>query len=297
VPLVNISTSSIDGLPLDNDLSSTLSGAISPVLASNVIALSFDQNFNVAQFQQYTLMDNAWEIYVGRFVSSNQDALLLYDRMLGEMRLLSFDSKLRVVHYQAIHSVDANWEVHSGDFMGAGRAQVLLYDPSTGDAEFLILKPDLALANTKMISGFGINQVLYTGHFGAATLSVMLYDPQAIRSTFYAFDTTLDIAHQVTVSSWDNHWQVLIGAFVDRSRCLASNNCLTGDDILVLDRRTGQMEQFVFSFGNQYQVVDNRSQGFVRNNVVSSPSLTPVDTTTFSLLATLSTSIRGEELY
>ena len=295
VPLVNISASSIDGLPLDYDLSSTLSGATPPVLASNVIALSFDQNFNIAQFQQYTLMDNAWEIYVGRFVSSSQDALLLYDRMLGEMRLLSFGSKLRVVHYQAIHSVNANWEVHSGDFMGAGRAQVLLYDPSTGDAEFLILKPDLTLANTKMISGFGINQVLYTGHFGAATLSVMLYDSQAIQSTFYAFDTTLGIAHQVTVSSWDNHWQVLIGAFLDRSRCLASNNCLTGDDILALDRRTGQMEQFVFSFGNQYQVVDNRSQGFVRNNIASSPSLTSVDTTTFSLLATLSTSVRGEE--
>ncbi len=297
MPLVNMSTSSTDSLPVDNDLSSTLSGATPPVLVSNVIALSFDHNFNIAQFQQYTLMDNAWEIYVGRFVSSNQDALLLYDRMLGEMRMLSFDSKLRVVHYQAIHNVSANWEVHSGDFMGTGRAQALLYDPSTGDAEFLIFRPNLSLADTKMISGFGINQVLYTGHFGAATLSVMLYDPQAIKSTFYSFETTLDIAHQVTVTSWDNHWQVLIGAFLDRSRCLASNDCLTGDDILVLDRRTGQMEQFVFSFGKQYQVVDNRSQGFVRDNIASSPSLRPVDTSTFSLLATLSTSIRGEELY
>jgi len=296
MPLVNVTTVT-GGLPLDNDLNSTLSGTIPPVLAANVIVLSFDQNFNISHFQQYTLMDNAWEIYVGRFVSPSQDALLLYDRMLGEMRLLSFDSKLRTVHYQAVHSVDSNWEVHSGDFMGAGRSQVLLYDPSTGNAEFLVLKPDLSLADKKMISGFGLNQVLYVGHFGTPTLDVMLYDPQAIQSTFYAFDNTLDIVRQVTVASWDNHWQVLIGAFLDRSRCLATHNCLTGDDILTLDRRTGQMEQFVFSFGNQYQVVDNRSQGFVRSNVASSPSLMPVDTTTFNLLATLNSSIRGEELY
>ncbi|HET7638868.1 MAG TPA: hypothetical protein VFK47_09040, partial [Ktedonobacteraceae bacterium] len=129
------------------------------------------------------------------------------------------------------------------------------------------------------------------------TLSVMLYDPQAIQSTFLEFNSTLTVTHQVTMQSWDNHWQILIGSFLDRSRCLATHNCLTGDDILVLDRRTGQLEQFVFSFGNQYQVNDNRSQPFARGTTRTLESLTSIDTSTFSLLTTLNTSIRGEELY
>jgi len=105
------------------------------------------------------------------------------------------------------------------------------------------------------------------------------------------------LSHQVTVHSWDNHWQILIGSFLDRSRCLATNNCSTGDDILVLNRRTGQLEQFVFSFGNQYQVDDTRSQGFVRSRVAPMDSLTSIDASSYSLLTTLNTSIRGEELY
>jgi len=259
--------------------------------------LDFDHNFNILHTQQYTLMDNNWEIYVGRFVNANQDGLLLYDRILGEIRLLDFGANLQIVHYQAIHNVDANWEVFSGDFMAAGRSQVLLYDPSSGNAQIVILKTDLSFENKQDYTGWGTNQALYVGHFGAPTLSVMLYDPQAIQSTFFAFDSSLTVVHQVTVPSWDNHWQILVGSFLDRSRCLAARNCSTGDDILVLDRQTGQMEQFVFSFGKVYQVDDTRSQGFVRNKLAISDTLTSVDTTTFSLLATLSTSIRGEELY
>ncbi len=282
---------------LDNDLSSVLSSSTPRVLASNVIVLDFDQNFQVLHFQQYTLMDNNWEVYTGGFVNSSQDGLLLYDRVLREVRLLGFDSHLHITHNQPIHNVDGNWEVFSGDFKGAGRSQVLFYNPIGGNAQILTLKTDLSLADTKNYTGWGTNQVLYVGHFGAPTLSVMLYDPQAVLSIFLEFDSTLMVSHQVTVHSWDNHWQILIGSFLDRSRCLASNNCSTGDDILVLNRRTGQLEQFVFSFGNQYQVDDTRSQGFVRSRVAPMDSLTSIDASSFSLLTTLNTSIRGEELY
>ncbi len=285
------------GMPLDSDLSSQLSGMTAQVVASNVMVLDFDHNFNILQLKQYTLMDNAWEVYVGRFVNANQDGLLLYDRVLGEMRFLSFDGHLHLAHYQPVSNVDPNWEVFSGDFMGSGRSQVLLYNPGTGDARILSLKNDLSPGTRQTYSGWATNQVLYVGHFGAPTISLMLYDPQAIASTFIEFDKTLSVVHQVTVQSWNNHWQILIGSFLDRSRCLAAHTCLTGDDILVLNRQTGQFEQFVFSFGNQYLVDDPRSQAFVHTNAASSASLSSVDTSTFSLLATIQTSIRGEELY
>src|SRR6266487_1843260 len=285
------------GLPIDNDLNASLNGSTTTVVITNVIVVNFDQNFKVLHFQQYTLLDNSWEVYAGSFVSSNQDALFLYDRLLGEARLLSFDANLHIVHYKPVHSIDANWEVYSGDFMGTGRAQVLLYNPSSGEAQILVLKSDLSLADQKSFSGWGTNMALYVGHFGTPTLNVMLYDPQAIQTTFIAFDATLLATHQFTVPAWDNRWQILVGSFLDRSRCLAAHNCSTGDDILVLNRQTGRMEQYVFSFGTQYQVADNRSQGYVRNGVAPVANLTSVDASKFSLLTTLSTSIRAEELY
>ncbi|GAC1477528.1 MAG: hypothetical protein NVS2B12_31870 [Ktedonobacteraceae bacterium] len=274
-----------------------LSNTLPAALVSNVIVFNLDANFNVLKLQQYTLEDNSWEVSVGSFVSSSHDGLFLFDRIIGEARLLSFDSNLHLSHYQPVHSLDANLEVHSGDFMGAGRSQVLLYNPTTGDARILILKSDLSVSDQKSYSNWGTNQVLYIGHFGTSTLNVMLYDPQATQSTFIAFDNRLTVAHQFAVTSWDNRWQVLIGDFLDRSRCLIRHNCSTGDDILVLNRQTGQMEQFVFSFGNQYQVVDSRSQGFVRSGVTPTNGLIQVDSSSFSLLRTLSTSIRSEELY
>lgn len=274
-----------------------LSSSTPRALASNVIALDFDQNFQVLHFQQYTLMDNNWEVYVGGFVSSNQDGLLLYDRVLREVTLLGFDSNLHITHNQPIHNVDGNWQVFSGDFNGSGRSQVLFYNPIGGNAQILTLKSDLSLASTKNYTGWGTNEVLYVGHFGAPTLSVMLYDPQPALSFFLEFDSSLTLTHQVSVHSWDDHWQVLIGSFLDRSRCLANNSCSTGDDILVLNRRTGQLEQYVFSFGNQYQVDDTRSQSFVRSGTAPMDSLTSIDASSFSLLTTLNTSIRGEELY
>jgi len=289
--------STVPGTVIDKDMSSQLSGALPPALVANVIVLSFNQNFAIQQKQQYTLEDTSWEVYVGNFVSTNRAGLLLYDRLLGEVRLLSFDNNLHVVQYKALHSVDPNWEVHSGDFMGAGRDQVLVYNPTSGDAEIWVLKSDLSVASKQSYTGWGTNQVLYIGHFGTPTLNVMLYDPQAIQSTFYAFDVTLTVVHQYVVPSWDNRWQILIGSFLDRSRCLASHDCATGDDILVLDRQNGQIQQYIFNFGNQYQATDNRSQGFVRTGEAPSEVLSGIDASIFNLEATLNTTIRGEELY
>ena len=216
---------------------------------ANAQVLDFNRDFSVRNLQQYTFLNNAWEVYVGRFVNDNQDGIFLYDRAAGQARVVSFNSKLQVAHFHDIQNLAGNWEVYSGDFNGSGRSQVLLYDPQAG------------------------------------------------QSTFVAFDRSLEITRQYQVASWDQRWQILVGAFVDRSRCLASGNCTTGDDILVLNRQTGQIQQYVFSFGRQYSVFDNRTQGFLRDGVAAEANLGPVDTTTFSLLGTLNTSIRGEELY
>ncbi len=266
-------------------------------LKSNVIVFDVNQNFGIKYERFYTLADNAWEVYVGPIVSVQQDGLFLYDRIQGNGLLLSFGFNLFVAHKQALKNLNSNWEVFTGSFNGSDQAQVLLYDPSSGDAEALVLSPALVVTDTKTYSSFSTNQVLYVGHFGLPMVSVMLYDPQVQQSTFVAFDSTLTISHQVTVTSWDQHYQVLIGAFIDRSRCLATHSCATGDDILVLNRQTGQIEQYVFSFGNQYPVYDNRSQPFDREGVASQPALVTVDASVFSLLNTLSTSIRNEELY
>ncbi len=269
-------------------------------LTPDVMVFSLDKHFKIARQQEYTLMDNAWEVYVGRFVSANQDALFLYDRILGEARMVSFNASLQVKHYQKMHNLSGNWEIYSGDFNGSGHAQVLMYDPGSGKAQFLLFKKsDLSLAGQKSYSGWQTNQVLYVGHFGLPALSVMLFDPQAGDVSFLAFDTSLKVVHQYTVQNWNNHWQILIGAFVDLSRCVSTKNCTTGDDILVLDRKTGQIQQYLFSFGRQFQVFDNRVQPFVREGLApdTKSHLNMVDTTSFSLIATLPTSIHGEELY
>lgn len=269
-------------------------------LTPNVMVISLDRHFNVARQQDYTLMDNAWEVYVGHFLSPDHDALFLYDRILGEARLLAFTPTLQVKYYQKMHNLSGNWEVYSGDFNGSGHSQVLLYDPSSGEAQFLLFKQsNLSLTSQQSYSDWPTNQVLYVGHFGLPTLSVMLYDPQVGGATFMAFDSSLAIVHQYAAQNWNNHWQILVGSFVDRSRCLAANNCSTGDDILVLDRQTGQIQQYLFSFGRQFQVFDNRVQSFVREGLAPAANshLDMVDTTSFSLLESLPTTIHGEELY
>ena len=259
--------------------------------------VNFNNSFSVGYTQQYGLFYNAWEVYVGRFVNPHEDGIFLYDRISGQADIMNFTSKLQVSNYYELHNLDGNWEVHTGDFNGSGRAQVLLYDPGSGNMQFLVFNSHLSLTAQKTLSSLGSNQVLYVGHFGMPTLSVMLYNPEAAQSTFIAFSGSLDVQRQLTVTSWNQNWQILIGAFLDRSRCLANHTCATGDDILLLNRQLGQLQQYMFSFGNQFKVFDNRSQPFLRNGVAPEGTLSPVDTATFALVVTLDTSIRGEELY
>ena len=264
---------------------------------SNVIVLNFNKHFSIASKQVYTLWHDSWEVYVGRFANSHQDGIFLYDRIPGEVRILDFNSQMVVSQYQEMHNLTGNWEVHSGNFDNSGRAQVLLYDPSSGEAQFLRFGSDLSLIGQKNISGWGKNRVLYIGHFGLHSLSVMLYNSQAGQSTFIAFDSSLRVSHQYTVSSWDQNSQVLVGAFLNRSPCLASYTCSNGDDILVLNRKTGQAKQYIFFFGNRFKVFDNRTQAFLREGAASKPLLSAVDATSFSLMSTLETNIHNEELY
>jgi hypothetical protein len=264
---------------------------------TNVIVFNFNKDFNINQQQQYTLWHDAWEVYVGRFANLHQDGIFLYDRIPGEARILDFDSKMVVSQYQEIHNLAGNWEVHSGNFDNSNRAQVLLYDPSNGGAQFLGFGANLSLVVRKSISGWGSNRVLYIGHFGLPSLSIMLYNSQAGQSTFIAFDSSLRVSHRYTISSWDQNSQVLVGSFLDRSRCLASHTCSSGDDLLVLNRKTGQVKQYIFSFGNKFKVFDNRSQSFLREGATSKATLSPVDATSFNLMSTLDTSIHDEELY
>ena len=242
-------------------------------------------------------MHDSWEVYVGRFVSAHQDGLFLYDRAAGEARIMDFTSSLLVNHYQQLHNLVGNWDIHTGDFAASGRAQALLYDPDTGDLQFLAFAPDLSLLNRVDNTGLNTSQVLYVGHFGLSALSVMLYDPAAGQSTFIAFDSSLHVVQQVAVQSWNQNWQVLIGAFLDRSTCRAAYHCGTLDDVLALNRQTGQIQQYTFTFGNQYQVFDNRLQAFLREGVVITARLNTVDTSSFNLQASLDASITTEELY
>ncbi len=263
----------------------------------NVMVIDFKKDFSINRQQQYTLWHDSWEVYVGRFANPQQDGIFLYDRNQGEARILNFDSKLIVSQYQEIHNLTGNWEIHSGNFNNSKRAQILLYDPSSGDAQFLVFGADLSLLLQKSLPGWGTNRVLYIGHFGLPSLSVMLYNQHMGQSTFMAFDSSLRVSNQYTVASWDQNSQILVGSFFERSRCLTGHICSNGDDILVLNRSTGQAKQYTFSFGNHFKVFDNRTEAFLREGVTSNPSLLTVDATSFSLISTLDTSIHNEELY
>lgn len=267
-------------------------------LTASMRIMTFDKNFGIHQQQDYTLWHASWEVYVGRFVSAEQDGIFLYDRIVGEGRLVNFNRKLGLANFQPVHNLNGNWVVSSGDFAGLGRAQLLLYDPSNGNAQILTFAQNMSLTKQKAYTGWGPNLVAYVGHFGLAELGVMLYDPQAGQSTFLAFDKTLEITHQYTIKSWDQHSQILIGGFLDHSRCLLSGNCsVKDDDVLVLNRQTGRIEQYVLSFGRQVKVFDNRIQAFERDGVAADAHLSTVDMTTFGLVTTLDTDIRNEELY
>lgn len=234
---------------------------------------------------------------MGRFVSPQQDGLFLYDRTAGQGRLMDFTPALYVKDYQALGNMSGNWQVYSGDFTNAGRSQMLLYDPSAGNAQMLSFDQKLALSGQKSYTHLGTNQVLYVGHFGSSNLSAMLYDQPHALSTFFSFDKNQGIAQQYLVKTWDQHHQILVGDFVDRSRCAKNSDCTKNDDILVLNRQNGQMAQYSFSFGRKFHVYDNRAQALVRLGVPIDQHMTMVDTTSFGLLSTLQTGIKDEELY
>lgn len=263
----------------------------------NILLLSFTSDLHIKQQQAYTLMHDSWEVYIGRFASAQQDGLFLYDRTAGEARIMDFTSSLLVNHYQSLNNLVGNWDIHTGDFNASGRAQVLLYDPGTGNLQFLVFAPDLSPLNQVDNSGLNTGQVLYVGHFGLPALSIMLYDPAAGQSTFISFDSSLQVAHQITVPGWNQHWQILIGAFLDRSACQSASHCAPIDDLLLLNRQTGHLQQYSFTFGNQYQVFDNRLQSFIREGVVIIARLNTIDASSFIWQANLDATITTEELY
>lgn len=88
-----------------------------------------------------------------------------------------------------------------------------------------------------------------------------------------------------------------MGSFLDHALCLEQHTCAPGDDLLVLDRTTGLVQQYVFSFGNQYGMFDSRSQAFLREGILGTQQMQPVDASLFDLLAALPTGIHQEELY
>lgn len=291
-------TSNVDGS--NGDLSGTsLADWEMQGKTANVIMLDFDQNFQVKHRQVYTLWHASWEVYVGRFIGPDQDGIFLYDRIDGQGRMLGLDGSLKVTKQQDMSDLSGNWMVYSGDFNASGRAQILLYDPSSGSAQIRSLKADLTVDQSVDYSDWGQNLLPYVGSFGTSSTGVMLYDPEAGQSTFLAFDDTLQVAHQYVTKSWDQHWQVLVGSFTDRSQCLGQGQCANGDDILVLNRETGQLQQYIFSFGRQFKVYDNRTRAFERQGVAPSSEqyVSSLDTTTFNLASTLSTDIHNQELY
>ncbi len=264
---------------------------------ANAVILDFNADLSVQHVQQYTQWHNSWEVYIGRYKNVNQDGVFLYDRRIGEARVMDFDADMAIDDYQEIHNVSGNWQVFSGDFNGSGRAQVMLYEPSRGMGAFLVLGSDLSLQRRQDYTGWTPNEVFYVGHFGTDRLSAMLYDPQAGTSTFIVFDDALKILTLHTIHSWDQHYQILVGAFVDRTTCLTNSSCGKGDDILVLNRVTGQIQQYIFTFGRQYQVINNRAQPYVRGGFSSAGEYKTVDTTIFQVVGTFDTSIGDEELY
>jgi hypothetical protein len=266
-------------------------------LSAEMRLVSFTKNFTVGVNQDYSLWHNSWEIYIGRFLSPTHDGVFLYDRNVGEARLLGYSSKLQMTQFRFLHNLGGSWDVHMGSFNGQTQAQILLYNPGTGDAQMLTLKKDLTVDKQVTYAAWGTNLVLYVGHFGLPTLSVMLYDPQSARSTFLAFDASLNIVHQAIIQTWDQNSQILVGAFLDRSLCLEQHACASGDDILVLNRTSGMVQQYMFSFGNLFSIYDNRIQAYLREGMTMTASMLPVDASRFRLLTSEESTIHGEELY
>lgn len=265
---------------------------------ANIMLLDFNADFSVRQQQLYTLWHDSWEVYIGHFDSAQRDGIFLYDRVAGEGRIMDFTGRLAVNNYQELHHLGSNYVVYSGDFAASGRAQLLLYDPNVGNLQILRFDKKLALSGQVQQRNLGEHQVLYVGHFGLPTLSIMLYDVHSAQSTFIGFDNKLNIVHQYLTRTWDQQWQILVGDFAYQGQCASGSSCNTSvDSILVLNRHSGQLERYIFSFGRQYSVYDNRSQAFTRQGVQVQDQVTAIDSTSYSLVESLNTSLKNEELY
>ena len=266
---------------------------------ATVVLLDFNADLSVHHLQQYTYWHNSWEVYIGKYKTSNQDGVFLYDRSIGEARIMDFSTDLTINDYTELHDLKGNWQIFSGDFNGSGRAQVMLYEPSKGLGAFLVFNSDLTLQRRQDYTGWTPNEVFYVGHFGTDRLNAMLYDPQKGTSTFIVFNNALKILTLHTVQSWNSKWQILIGAFTSNSVCATNTSCKQDDDILALNRTNGQIQQFAFTFGNQYKEINNRARAFEQLHKSSSlgSELITVDTTSFKTVATFDTSIHGEEVY
>jgi len=69
---------------------STASGPGTRSATANVLVLDFNPDLSIRHVQPYTLSQNSWEVYVGRFVNPSQDGIFLYDRTTGEARIMRF---------------------------------------------------------------------------------------------------------------------------------------------------------------------------------------------------------------
>ena len=276
--------------------------------SSNVWFVTFDATGTPRVQRPYTLWNANWEYSIGSLTSASQDDLFLYDRTRGEGHLLVFGSSFQVQHETVMHGLQGNWLLTMGDFIGAGTAQLLLYDPTQGTARMLAFARDGSVQQHQDYSHLGTHELVYTGYFGLPTMSVMLHDPTQGQSLFLSFDHQLALSHESRMQTWGTRWQVLVGSFLleTTTGCTDTPPCSTGetretagthDDLLVLDRQTGQLEPFAISLAHNAHRFDPRVMAFERLGVAPTLQARPVETGVVSLGATLETSIRTEEVY
>ena len=277
----------------------------SPSLAlpsSNVLLVNFDATGTPRIQRAYSLWNANWEFYTGHLTSLLHDDVFVYDRISGEGHLLLFDASLRVQHETLLHGLQGDWLLTMGDFIGVGTAQLFLYDPTQGTARMLAFAADGSLHTQQTYTHLGTHELVYVGHFGLPTMSVMLHDPTPGQSLFLSFDRHLDISHESRVQTWGTRWQILVGSFLPRTTTACADTldtapCSTHDDLLVLDRQTGQLTPFVVSLKQNASRFDPRVTAFERLRVAPTLPVQPVETSIVSLAATLETSIRNEEVY
>ena len=147
-------------------------------------------------------------------------------------------------------------------FIGTGYPVSVINEPrcQNGEMRFIYFPKRIDPARFSQlpgVNGNGIAQIAMTNSLMNSRITLGL--PPGSFDQEFNFDSSLRVSDRYTITTWDQNSQILVGAFLDHSRCLASSTCSNGDDILVLNRRTGQAKQYVFSFGNHFKVFDNRT--------------------------------------